>query len=62
MKTLIKILITICFIFILAAFAFSAWCAYNCFVIGDITLSLFHATIAVVDLFLFIKTILLFIK
>lgn len=54
MKTLIKTLITICFIVILAAFAFSAWCAYNCFVIGDITLSLFNATLAVVDLILLI--------
>jgi hypothetical protein len=62
MKTLIKILITILFIFTLAAFAYAAWCAYNCFFIGDITLSLFHATIAVVDLFLFIRSILLFIK
>ena len=57
MKTLIKILITICFIFMFTAFAFAAWCAYNCFVIGDITLSLFHTTFAVVDLFLLISLV-----
>ena len=62
MKTFIKILITIGFVFMFTAFAFAAWCAYNCFVIGDITLSIFHTTFAVVDLFFFINTILLFTK
>lgn len=57
MKTLIKILITISFVFMLIAFAFAAWCAYNCFVIGDITLSLFNTTLAVVYLILLISLV-----
>lgn len=62
METHIKILTIICLVFTLAAFAFSAWCAYNCFVIGDITLSLVHTALAIVDLFFLIRTILLFTK
>lgn len=62
MKTLIKTLITICLIFIFAAFAFSSWCAYNSLAIGDVTQSLIHTTLAVADLFFLISSILLFTK
>lgn len=62
MKILIKILITISFVFILAAFAYAAWCAYNSLVIWDVTQSLIHTTLAVADLFFLISSILLVTK
>lgn len=62
MKTIIKIIISLALVYMLFAFAFGSWCAYNSFAIGDVTLSLIHATFAVVDLFCLISTILLFTK
>lgn len=62
METLIKIIISLAVVYMFSAFAFSSWCAYNCFVIGDVTLSIINATLAVVDLFFFINTILLLTK
>lgn len=62
MDTIIKIIISLAVVFMFSAFAFSSWCAYNCFVIGDVTLSFIHATLAVINLFFFINTILLVTK
>lgn len=62
METIIKIIISLAVVFIFSAFGFAAWCAYNCFVIGDMTLSLAHTALAIVDLFFLIRTILLFTK
>ena len=62
MKTLIKILITISFVFMLIAFAFAAWCAFNAFKIGDVSSVVMFAMCASVDLLCFIGSILLFTK
>lgn len=59
MKAIIKILFTIGFIFILAAFAFAAWCAYNAFKIGDVSSVVMFTMCAVIDLLCFISSIIL---
>lgn len=62
MKTLIKILIVISLAFMLAAFAFSAWCAFNAFKIGDISAVNIFTMNAVIDLLCFIGLITLLEK
>lgn len=59
MKAIIKILFTIGFIFTLAAFAFSAWCALNAFKIGDVSSTVMFTMYAAINLLCFIDLIIL---